>query len=154
MSIPMLRGLAAALITCAWLSPAAGAQGSNEQVSALQRLEQFEDVFERCSADLLHEITAGHWAGFGVRGQLGTDKAYAIDQFRSLCEGGSAFQFEASVSQYWTVGQVHTIAAIFSGVMIRPDGQRVPNNLRVSLVIAPDKSGTLLLQHTHVSALN
>jgi hypothetical protein len=141
------------LAVCLSIAPAASAQEPSDRPSALQRLAQFEQVFEQCSAGLLDEITSEAWAGFGVHGQLSADKAGAISQFHSFCENGTTFNFEVTISRHWAFSQVHTIAAVFSGDMISAEGQLTPNNLRVTLIIAPDDTGAMLIQHSHLSAL-
>ncbi len=141
------------LAACLSIASAASAQEPSDSPSALERLVQFEQVFEQCSAGLLNEITSEAWAGFGVRGQLSAAKAGAINQFRSFCENGMTFDFDVTINRHWTHHQVHTIAAVFSGIMISTEGQPTPNNLRVTLIIAPDDTGTMLIQHSHLSEL-
>ncbi len=141
------------LAVCLSIAPAASAQEPSDRPSALERLAEFEQVFEQCSAELLDEITSEKWAGFGVHGQLSADKAGAINQFLSFCENGTTFNFEVTINRNWAFNQVHTIAAVFLGDMISTEGQPTPNNLRVTLIIAPDDTGTMLIQHSHLSAL-
>jgi hypothetical protein len=146
----MFRVQMVKLAVCLGVAPAASAQAPDD-APVLERLSQFEQVFEQCSAELLDEITSDDWAGFGVRGQLSADKAGTTNQFRSFCESGTTFDFDVRINRQWARHQVHTIAAVFRGVMISTDGRRTPNDLRVSLIIAPDDSGTMLIQHSHLS---